>query len=298
MSKTSWQQSYKKRKVFGQVLIYAILIVVSVIMAAPFIWMLLSSIKPNHELFAYPPIWLPTTITFEHYINAFRYTDFAIYFVNSFIVTGATVVSNLFFCSLAGYAFARMDFFGKNAIFMALLGTMMIPIHVRLVPLFISVRMFPLVGGNNIFGQGGTGLIDTHFGLMLPHLINIFGVFLMRQFFQSIPQELTDAAKIDGASEFGTYYRIFLPLSKPALATLAIYVFSSAWDDFLWPLVITSSRHMRTVQLGLQIFQSQFLVDWGPLMAATLVVTLPVITIFILGQKYFVQGIATTGLKG
>src|SRR5690606_37143956 len=120
-------------------------------------------------------------------------------------------------------------FYGKNVIFMALLGTMMIPIHVRLVPLFISVRRFPLAGGNNLFGQGGTGLIDTHLGLMLPHLINIFGVFLMRQFFQSIPQELTDAAKIDGAGEFGTYWRIFLPLSKPALATLSIFVFSSSW---------------------------------------------------------------------
>ncbi|HHT72158.1 MAG TPA: carbohydrate ABC transporter permease [Firmicutes bacterium] len=290
--------SYKRHKAFQQVVIYTVLIAVSVVMGAPFLWMVLSSLKPNHELFAYPPVWIPSTLTFEHYINAFRYTDFSRYFLNSFIVTGVTVISNLFFCSLAGYAFARMDFYGKNVIFMALLGTMMIPIHVRLVPLFISVRRFPLAGGNNLFGQGGTGLIDTHLGLMLPHLINIFGVFLMRQFFQSIPQELTDAAKIDGAGEFGTYWRIFLPLSKPALATLSIFVFSSSWDDFLWPLVVTSSRYMRTVQLGLQIFQSQFTVNWGSLMAATLVVTLPVITIFIFGQKYFVQGIATTGLKG
>lgn len=290
--------SHKRRKLFQQVIIYAILMAVAFVMGAPFLWMLLSSIKPNNELFAYPPVWLPKTVTFEHYINAFRYTDFSRYFLNSFIVTGATVISNLFFCSLAGYAFARMDFYGKNVIFMALLGTMMIPIHVRLVPLFISVRRFPLAGGNNILGQGGTGLIDTHLGLMLPHLINIFGVFLMRQFFQSIPQELTDAAKIDGAGEFGTYWRIFLPLSKPALATLSIFVFSSTWDDFLWPLVVTSSRYMRTVQLGLQVFQSQFAVDWGALMAATLVVTLPVLTIFLFGQKYFVQGIATTGLKG
>lgn len=290
--------SHKRRKLFQQVIIYAILMAVAFVMGAPFLWMLLSSIKPNNELFAYPPVWLPKTVTFEHYINAFRYTDFSRYFLNSFIVTGATVISNLFFCSLAGYAFARMDFYGKNVIFMALLGTMMIPIHVRLVPLFISVRRFPLAGGNNILGQGGTGLIDTHLGLMLPHLINIFGVFLMRQFFQSIPQELTDAAKTDGAGEFGTYWRIFLPLSKPALATLSIFVFSSTWDDFLWPLVVTSSRYMRTVQLGLQVFQSQFAVDWGALMAATLVVTLPVLTIFLFGQKYFVQGIATTGLKG
>lgn len=298
MRKTTLLGSQKKRQTLLNGLIYLLLIVVSIIMAAPFIWMFLSSIKPNHELFAYPPVWFPTTVTFEHYVNAFRYTEFSRYFLNSFIVTGVTVVSNLFLCSLAGYAFARMDFYGKNAVFFALLGTMMIPIHVRLIPLFISIRMFPLAGGNNLFGQGGIGLIDTYLGLMLPHLVNIFGVFLMRQFFQSIPQELSDAAKIDGASEFGTYLRIFLPLSKPALTTLAIFVFSGSWDDFLWPLVVTSSRQMRTVQLGLQVFQSQFTVDWGPLMAATLVVTLPVLIVFLFGQKYFVQGIATTGLKG
>ena len=135
--------SYKRQKAFQQVVIYTVLIAVSVVMGAPFLWMVLSSLKPNHELFAYPPVWIPSTLTFEHYINAFRYTDFSRYFLNSFIVTGVTVISNLFFCSLAGYAFARMDFYGKNVIFMALLGTMMIPIHVRLVPLFISVRRFP-----------------------------------------------------------------------------------------------------------------------------------------------------------
>lgn len=279
-------------------MMYLILLVVAFIMAAPFIWMLLSSVKPNHQLFAYPPVWLPREITFTHYVNAFRYTSFERFFLNSFIITGAAVISNLFFCSLAGYAFARIDFYGKNVIFFSLLGTMMIPIHVRLIPLFISVRMFPLTGGNNILGQGGTGLINTYAGLMLPYLINVFGVFLMRQFFQTIPQELNDAAKIDGANEFGTYWRIFVPLSKPAIATLAIFMFTSTWDDFLWPLVVTSSRNMRTVQLGLQTFQSQFSVDWGPLMAATLVVTLPVLLVFIFGQKYFVQGISTTGLKG
>lgn len=288
----------KTRKILGQTAVYLLLIAVAFLMSVPFIWMLISSIKPNQELFAHPPIWLPSKVTFVHYINAFRYTDFARYFLNSFVVTATTVASNLFLCSLAGYAFARMDFYGKNVIFVALLATMMIPMHVRLVPLFISIRMFPLAGGNNTIGQGGTGLINTYLGLMLPHLINIFGVFLMRQFFKSVPQELADAAKIDGASEFGTYWRIYLPLSKPALTTLAIYVFSGTWDEFLWPLVVTSTRDMRTVQLGLQVFQSQFTVDWGPLMAATLAVTFPVIVVFLLGQKYFIQGIATTGIKG
>ncbi|MDK2931258.1 MAG: multiple sugar transport system permease protein [Bacillota bacterium] len=278
--------------------VYALLTAIAVIMAGPFVWMLLSSFKPNQELFAYPPVWIPTRITFEHFINAFRYTNFARYFLNSTIVSVTATLLNLFFCSLAGYAFARLDFPGKNLIFFAILATMMIPVYVTLIPLFILVKRFPLAGGNNLFGQNGTGLINTYWGLVLPYVVSVFGVFLTRQFFSSIPTELNDAARVDGASEFAIYSRIYLPLSRPVLATLAIFSFTGVWDDFLWPLVITNSEHMRTVQLGLQIFRSQFLVDWGPLMAATLVVTLPVLLIFIFNQRHFVKGVVTTGLKG
>ncbi|WP_324668123.1 carbohydrate ABC transporter permease [Geochorda subterranea] len=260
--------------------------------------MLLSAFKPNEELFAYPPVWVPTKPTLEHFVNAFRYTQFDRYFFNSGVVSTTATLLNLFFCSLAGYAFARLDFPGKSVLFFAILGTMMIPVYVTLIPLFILVKMFPLVGGNDILGQGGTGLIDTYGGLLVPHVITIFGVFLTRQFFSGIPRELGDAARVDGAGEFDIYLRIYLPLSRPVMGTLAIFVFTSVWDDFLWPLVVTNSDRMRTVQLGLQIFQSQFRVEWGPLMAATLVVTLPVLLVFILNQRHFVRGIVATGLKG
>ncbi len=286
------------RRALAGAAVYVVLAAIAIVMAGPFAWMLMSSFKPNQELFAYPPVWIPTKITFEHFVNAFRYTNFARYFLNSAVVSVTATLLNLFFCSLAGYSFARLDFPGKSLIFFAVLATMMIPVYVTLIPLFILVRRFPLAGGNNLSGQNGTGLINTYWGLILPYIVSVFGVFLTRQFFTSIPTEINDAARVDGASEFTIYSKIYLPLSRPVLATLAIFSFTGVWDDFLWPLVITNSEHMRTVQLGLQIFRSQFLVDWGPLMAATLVVTLPVLLIFIFNQRHFVKGVVTTGLKG
>ena len=286
------------RRAFIEGATYLLLMAIGVAMAGPFVWMVLSAFKPDEELFAYPPVWIPTRPTVEHFVDAFRYTQFHRYFLNSGIVSVAATLLNLFVCSLAGYAFARLDFPGKGVLFFAILGTMMIPVYVTLIPLFVLVKMFPLAGGNDLLGRGGTGLIDTYAGLLVPHLVTVFGVFLTRQFFLGIPRELGDAARVDGASEFDIYRRIYLPLSRPVMGTLAIFVFTTVWDDFLWPLVVTNSDRMRTVQLGLQIFQSQFRVEWGPLMAATLVVTLPVLLVFIFNQRHFVRGIVATGLKG
>lgn len=278
--------------------VYIVLILVAVIMAGPFAWMVLSSTKPNQDLFAYPPVWLPKRITWEHFETAFRHTNFLRYFINSALVASIATATNVMLGSLAGFAFARLEFPGRDLIFYALLGTMMIPIHVTIVPLFILARRFPLAGGNSIIGVGGKGLIDSYGGLLFPYLVTTFSVFMTRQFFATLPRELDDAARIDGCSDFGIFLRVCLPLSKPVIATLSIFTFTNVWDDFLWPLVIINRDQMRTVQLGLQVFQSQFSVDWGPLMAATLVVTLPVLIMFALGQKYFVEGIATTGMKG
>ncbi len=280
-----------------KIIVYAVLICLAVLMSAPFAWMVLSSVKPNADLFSYPPTWLPTRITFDHYRQAFQSAPFGRYFANSAIISTATVVTNCLFCSLAGYAFAKYTFPGRDLLFYALIATMMIPFHVILIPVFIFVKRFPLAGGNDILGNGGIGLLDSYSGLMIIHLMNAFGVFLMRQFFFSIPNDLLDSARIDGASELGIYWRIVMPLAKPALGTLAIFTFTSVWDDFLWPLVITTSEDMRTVQLGLQVFQSQYSIQWGPLMAATFAVTLPLILVFIMGQRYFVEGIATSGMK-
>lgn len=277
--------------------IYLVLGIVAFVMSLPFLWMLLSSFKPNSELFHYPPVWIPSQWVLDHYVRAFQAAPFGRYFFNSAVTgIGATLV-NLFFTSLAGFAFAKYRFPYKNVLFFALIATMMVPFHVILVPLFLVAKNFPFVGGNGLWG-GGTGLLNTYPGLVLPHLLPAFGVFLTRQFFLGLPDDLIDAARIDGASEYRIYWTIALPTAKPVLATLAIFSFSSVWDDFLWPLVVTTSNSMRTVQIGLQAFQGQHAVDWGPLMAATVAVTMPLIIVFVFNQKYFVQGVTSSGIKG
>jgi multiple sugar transport system permease protein len=183
-------------------------------------------------------------------------------------------------------------------LFILVLGTMMIPAQVTMVPVFIMLKHWPLVGGNNILGAGGHGLLNSYPGLVLPMAVGAFGIFLLRQFFMTLPRELEDAARIDGCSEAGIYWRIILPLSKPALATLGIFTFTAAWNEFLWPLLIMSKDSMKTLQVGLQVFQTQYTTSWDLLMAGTVVVTLPVLIIFLFGQRYFTRGIALSGMKG
>jgi multiple sugar transport system permease protein len=175
---------------------------------------------------------------------------------------------------------------------------MMIPGQITMIPVFILLKRMPLFGGNNLFGSGGSGWLNTYWGLIIPGSAGAFGIFLLRQFFGTLPKDLDDAARIDGCSESGIYWRIALPLSKPALTTLGIFTFTGTWNEFLWPLLVTSKDSMKTLQIGLQVFQSQYVTKWDLLMAGTVMVTLPVIVVFILGQKYFTQGIATSGLKG
>jgi multiple sugar transport system permease protein len=174
---------------------------------------------------------------------------------------------------------------------------MMVPIQVTLIPTFLIAKSFPLVGGNNIFGAGGTGLLNTYPGLLIPHIMNAFGVFIMRQFYLQFPKELSEAARIDGAGEIRIFTKIFLPLGKPAMAALAIFTFTQSWDDFLWPLVITSDNKMRTMQLGLEVFKSRYTTNWGPLMAATTLSVIPVVIIFLLFQRYFTDTALTSGIK-
>lgn len=274
-----------------------ILIIVAIIMGAPFFWMTSSSLKPNSELFAWPPSFVPDNPTLQHYSDALSTLGFSRYFLNSVIVSGFSVVINLFFCSLAGYAFARLSFPYKTVIFLILLSTMMVPIQVTLIPTFLIAKSFPLVGGNNIFGAGGTGLLNTYPGLLIPHIMNAFGVFIMRQFYLQFPKELSEAARIDGAGEIKIFTKIFLPLGKPAMAALAIFTFTQSWDDFLWPLVITSDNKMRTMQLGLEVFKSRYTTNWGPLMAATTLSVIPVVIIFLLFQRYFTDTALTSGIK-
>jgi len=264
----------------------------------PFLWMISTSVKPEPEIFRFPPVWLPSEWMWDNYTKAMAAAPFARYFLNTVIYAAGITTSNLLFCSMAAYAFARLRFPGRNLLFVLVLGTMMIPAQVTMVPVFIMLKRWPLLGGNDLLGAGGHGLLNTYTGLVLPGAVGAFGIFLLRQFFMTLPRELEDAARIDGCSEAGIYWRIILPLSKPAMATLGIFTFTAAWNEFLWPLLIMSKDSMKTLQVGLQVFQTQYTTAWDLLMAGTVVVTLPVLIIFLFGQRYFTRGIALSGMKG
>jgi multiple sugar transport system permease protein len=209
----------------------------------------------------------------------------------------AGVLTNLFFGSLGGYAFSKLEFKGKKSLFVALLSSMMVTGIVTMVPSFLVLKNFPLMGGNNILGKGGMGFINTYWAIILPGAAGAFAVFFMRQFFNSLPDDLADAARIDGCSEFRIFWNIYLPLTKPALATLGVMTFQAGWNSFMWPLIVLNSDKMMTVQVGLASFTYSHNTNYGPLMAGTVIVTLPMLIIFMYAQKYFVQGIAFTGAK-
>ncbi len=238
-------------------LLHLLLALGGLTMLLPFLWMLSTSLKPEAQIFA-SPTWIPKVWQWGNYAAAMSAAPFARYFANTLLYAVLVTGSNLLLCSLAAYAFARLRFRGKNVLFVLVLATMMIPAQVTMVPVFIMLKHWPLAGGNDLLGAGGHGLLNSYTGLVLPGAVGAFGIFLLRQFFLTLPRELEDAARLDGCSEFGLYWRIILPLSTPALATLGIFTFTAAWNEFLWPLLITSKDSMKTLQLGLQIFQTQY----------------------------------------
>jgi len=273
-------------------------VVGGIAMILPFLWMLSTSLKPESEIFRFPPVWTPRAWKWENYSAAMQAAPFGRYFINTVIFAVTITASNLLLCSMAAYAFARLRFRGRNLLFLLTLGTMMVPGQVTMVPVFIMLKRWPLAGGNDWLGIGGHGLLNSYVGLILPGAVGAFGIFLLRQFFMTLPRELEDAARIDGCSELGIYWRIILPLSAPALTTLGIFTFTAAWNEFLWPLLVMSKDSMKTLQVGLQVFQTQYTTRWDLLMAGTVVVTIPVLLIFLAGQRYFTRGIALSGMKG
>ena len=280
-----------------ETLFYAVLIFVGIIMAMPFYWMLATSFKPNQDIFADPIRWIPERWTLEHYIKAFTLVPFGRYFLNSFVMALMGVCTNLILGSLAGYAFARMRFKTREALFRVLLSSLLVPGIVTMIPSFIILKSFPLAGGNNIWGQGGIGLLNTYWAIVLPGAAGAFAVFFMRQFFRTLPDDLVDAARVDGASELRIFWSIYLPLAGPALATLGIFTFQAGWNVFLWALIVFNDPNMATVQMGLQSFSFNHQTDYGPLMAASIVVSLPVLIVFVFAQRYFTQSISFTGTK-
>ncbi len=270
------------------VLGYAVLIMMSVLMIVPFLWMITTSLRPSGTEFAYPPQILPTTFEFVNYERLFTLVPFGRYIVNTVAVTAATVAGQVIVCSMAAYGFARLRFMGRDTIFVLYLATMMIPFQITLIPLFLIV--FQL------------GWVNTYQGLIIPGISSVFGIFLLRQAFMSVPSDYQDAARIDGASEWTVYWRIFLPLNGPALATLAVFAFMGTWTDLLWPLLIARSQEMRTLELGLAYFNATTTAyrqtNWPLMMAAAVVVMLPVLVVYIFAQRYFIAGISLSGVKG
>lgn len=275
--------SLRARRAGGMVLSHLLLYTLAFATVAPFLWMVLTSFKDLSEIFSYPPTWWPERFTTENYTAAFQAAPFGRFYVNSMLVAVLVTLGQLVTCSLAAYAFARMEFRGRDALFYIFLGTMMVPAHVTMIPSFMVLHWL--------------GLVDTYGALILPGLASAFGTFLLRQFFLTLPKELEEAAFIDGYGRWHVLWKIVLPLSRPALATLAVFTFMGVFNDFLWALVVVNSQDLYTVQLGLAVFRDRYSTEWGSLMAGSVVATLPVLLLFLVAQKHFIQGIALSGLK-
>jgi multiple sugar transport system permease protein len=263
---------------------HIVLVPLSALLLLPLVWMLITSIETLPESRHFPPTLVPSGIHWQNYPDALDAAPFGRFFANSLIVTLAAVAGNLLLCSLAGYAFARLRFFGRDVTFVALLATLMVPFQVTMIPTFLIVQHL--------------GLVNSLGALIAPNLVTPFGIFLLRQFFRTLPVELEEAARIDGCSRVGVLFRIVLPLSMPALATLAIVTFLWTWNDFLWPLIAISSTDKMTVQLGLASFQGAHQTNWTLLMAGNVMALAPMLLVFIFAQRWFVQSLASTGVKG
>ena len=288
-----------KKKKIKRGLTLLFLFVLCLIFLIPLFLMILTSLKSMPEIMASQFVWKPEQWLFSNYREAMEKGDWLVYFKNTFLVTVITVAISLVLNSMAGYGFARIPFRGRNTLFFFALTGMMVPQQITMIPVFINLKNFPLVGGNDILGHGGSGMINTYAGLILPYIAGAFGVFLCRQFYMNFPVSLDDAAKIDGCSRFMAYFRIYLPLSKPILATLAVLKASQTWNDYLWPLIMVNKDETMTVQLAVVAkFTTEYSIQWNLLMAATALIILPLLVLFIFTQKYFAEGIVTTGMKG
>jgi multiple sugar transport system permease protein len=262
---------------------HLVLFPLAVAMLVPMTWMLVTSLETLKET-QLLPVLVPRSLRWQNYQQVLQLTQFPRWFLNTVIVTVVVVVGNLIFCSLAGYAFARLRFFGRDVVFILVLATLMVPFQVVMIPTFIIVRKL--------------GMVDTLGALIVPNLAGAFGIFMLRQFFRTLPIELEEAARIDGASRLGVLFKIVLPLSGPVLATLAVITFLWTWNDFLWPLITIYSPSHYTLQLGLMTFQGAHKSNTNLLMAANMMSMVPVLVLFFAAQRYFIRGIATTGLKG
>lgn len=266
------------------VLSYAALSLGAGAMVIPFLWMISTSLKTEMQAYQFPPVWIPDPMVWRNYLDTWQALPFDLFFLNSAFVSLMLTAGQLATCSLGAFAFARLRFPGREQLFVLYLATLMIPFQVIMIPLFVLVSRM--------------GWIDSYWGLTVPLIFSPYGTFLLRQFFKSIPRELEDAAKIDGCTYWRIYWNIMMPLSKPALATLGIFVFMWSWNNFLWPLLIVNSLEMKTLPLGLAYFLGQYTIYWNLLMVGATISLLPVLIVFFFAQRFFIEGITLTGLKG
>ena len=264
--------------------IHLLLIAGAIVMVIPFLWMIITSLKTFNESMIVPPTFIPKSMEWKNYLKVFTGMNYLGYFSNTLIMTVGRTLGQLILCSMAAYAFARLRFPFKNVIFIMILAVLMVPSQIVLIPTFIIMRTF--------------GWIDTFYALIVPGVFSAFGVFLLRQFFMTLPKELDEAAKIDGCSYFGIYWRIILPLSVPGLVALAIFTSLNSWNDFLYPLIMTDTDKMRVLSVGIAAFQGEYVTDYPLLMSGAVLSALPMILVFLFLQKFFIQGIALTGSKG
>ncbi len=276
--------SQKRNNAVSRVAIYAILILITALMLIPFLWMLSASLKMNKDVFSFPIKWIPENPRWKNYIDIWTKIPLLTFVKNSTKLTIIVTLLQLFTSSFAAYAFAKMDFKGKNLLFLGYIATIAVPWQAYMVPQFMMMRAWHL---NN-----------THLAIICLQAFSAFGVFLMKQFYEGVPSELCEAARIDGLTEYGIWFRVMLPLSKPALSTLTIFTFVSTWNDFLGPLIYLTRDEVKTIQIGLRMFISQYSAEYGLIMAASVIALIPVLIIFLALQKYFVQGVAATGIKG
>ncbi len=276
--------SQKRSNAVSRVVIYAVLILITALMLIPFIWMLSASLKMNKDVFSFPIKWIPENPRWKNYIDIWTKIPLLTFVKNSTKLTIIVTLLQLFTSSFAAYAFAKMNFKGKNLLFLGYIATIAVPWQAYMVPQFMMMRAWHL---NN-----------THLAIICLQAFSAFGVFLMKQFYEGVPSELCEAARIDGLTEYGIWFRVMLPLSKPALSTLTIFTFVSTWNDFLGPLIYLTRDEVKTIQIGLRMFIRQYSAEYGLIMAASVIALIPVLIIFLALQKYFVQGVAATGIKG
>ncbi len=262
---------------------YAILIGGALLILFPLVWSFSSALKPNNQIFVIPLEWFPREFQWQNFVRPFQEKPFPRYFLNSLVAAGASVLLTLVISSLAGYSLAKYNYFGKRIAFLAILSTMMLPVQVLLVPMYLVVR--------------DLGWLDSYQGLIIPQAVNAFSIFLMRQHFLTVPDDYVEAARLDGSSELGILWRVILPMSRSSLSAVAIFSFLGSWDSYVWPLVVVSKDELRTLPLGLSTFFSEYSVIYNQALAAALVIMLPVLITFIILQRQFVEGLTRSGLK-